>query len=85
MSASLHAAELEDVLLGLLLDHVDHVVDGDHAEQPAGRVDHRRRDQAVLAELEADLLLVHVDRDQVQLLELELGQQHAALAAQRPC
>ena len=31
------AAHLQQVLLGLLVDHVDHVVDHDHAEQPAAR------------------------------------------------
>ncbi len=57
-----HAAEAHDVLLRLLLDHVDHVVDGDHADQPAGVVDHRRRDQVVLAEDVGHLLLVHRGR-----------------------
>ena len=58
-----------------------HVVDGDDSEQPAIDVDNRRRHQAVLAEQEAHFLLIHVIRDQMQLFELELGQQHAAPAA----
>ena len=37
------AGELADVLVRLLLDDVDDVVDRDHADQPLGLVDHRRR------------------------------------------
>ena len=37
------AAHAQDVFLGLLLDDVDHVVDGDDADQPLVLVDHRRR------------------------------------------
>ena len=62
------AAELEDVVLGLLVDHVDHVVDGDHAEQPAVAVDHRGGDQGVAAEGARHLLLVGLGREGAQLL-----------------
>ena len=36
-SSARHAAESQHVLGGLRLDHVDHVVEGDPAEQPPGR------------------------------------------------
>ena len=49
MSVSATPPQLQQVFLGLLLDDVDDVVDGDDAEQPAGLVDHRRRDQVVAA------------------------------------
>ena len=35
------AGQQLDVLLGLFLDDVDHVVDGEHADQPLVLVDHR--------------------------------------------
>ena len=41
------AAERLEVLLGLLLDDVDDVVDGDDADEPILGVDHRRRDEIV--------------------------------------
>ena len=64
MSPSPAPDEQQDVLAGFLLDDVDDVVDGDHADQPALVVDHRGRDQRIFLEAQRDVLLVHVDRDQ---------------------
>ena len=56
------AAQAHQVFLRLFLDHMHHVVDGDHAHQPAGLVHHRRRHQGVLPEHVGDLFLVHIHR-----------------------
>ena len=52
------AGQRLDVLVGLLLDHLDDVVDGDDADQPLVLVDDRRRHQVVALELAGDLGLV---------------------------
>ena len=52
------AREVVHVLRRFLGDHVDHVVDGDHAEHAAVDVDHRDREQVVAAHQRRDLLLV---------------------------
>ena len=52
------AAEPQDVLLGLLLDDVDHVVDRHHADEALVGVHHRRRLEVVALELARHLLLV---------------------------
>ena len=52
------AAEAPQILVGLLLDHLDHVVDGDDADQALVGVDHRRRLQVVALELARHRLLV---------------------------
>ena len=44
------AAEAQEVLLGLLLDDVDDVVDGQHADQPLVLVDDGGRQKVVLLE-----------------------------------
>ena len=47
-------------MLGLLADHVDHVVDGDAAQQLAVGADHGRRHQvAVLEQLRHFLRALH--------------------------
>ena len=56
----LDAAELLDVLGGLLLDDVDDVVDGDDALHAPLGVDHRDGEEVVLREHVRDRLLVHV-------------------------
>ena len=57
-----HAAHPQDVLRRLLLHDLDHVVGGDHPDQPAVGVDHRRRGEIVALELARHLLLVGLDR-----------------------
>ena len=52
------AAHPQQVFLGLLVDHVDHVVDHDHAEQAAALVDHRAGHQVLVAEQVRHLVLV---------------------------
>ena len=64
MSPSPAPDSSSDVLAGFLLDDVDDVVDGDHADQPARVVDHRGRDERIFLEAQRDVFLVHVDRDQ---------------------
>ena len=46
----LHTAESLDFLGGLLLRHVEDVVDGDHPHQHAAGIGHRKRDPVVLLE-----------------------------------
>ena len=43
---------------------MDHVVDGDHADQPPLVIDYGGRDQGVFLEAQRHIFLVHVDRDQ---------------------
>ena len=52
------AGEALDVLVRLLLDDVDDVVDGDHADQPARFVDHADREEIVALEEARHVLLV---------------------------
>ena len=66
----------------LFLDDADDVVDGDLADQPPARLDHRGGDQVVLVEDVGDLFLVHVDRDFGDRLH-DLGQRRVALGAQQ--
>ena len=73
-----------DVLARFLLDDVDDVVDGDHADQPARLVDHRGRDEGIFLEAERDFLLVHVDRDQGLLALHDVGDRASARRAQDP-
>ena len=67
------AGQQQHVLAGFLLDDVDDVVDGDHADQPARVVDHRGRDQRIFLEAQRDVFLVHVDRDQGLLARHDLA------------
>ena len=69
-----HAAERLDVLLGLLLDHVDDVVERDHADQPVVVVDDRRRYQVVAFEQARDLLLVVGGPHRAQILLEQVAQ-----------
>ena len=66
-----------DILVGLLLDDVDDVVDGDHADQPVGLVDHRGRDQVVALEQPRHVLLVvrrlHAARLVVMMSAIGIG------------
>ena len=52
------AGEALDVLVRLLLDDVDDVVDGDHADQAARLVDHADREKVVALEEARHVLLV---------------------------
>ena len=67
-----HTGHLLEVLLRLLLDDVDGVVVGDDADQPPAEVDHRQRDQVVVADDARGLFLVGVreHRHQVGLHDL---------------
>ena len=78
-----HAAERLDVLLGLLLDHVDDVVEGDDADQPVVVVDDRRRDQVVALEQARDLLLVVGGAHRPQVLLEQIRDRHRPLGAQQ--
>ena len=82
-SSRLHAAQRLDVLLGLLLDHVDDVVEGDHADQPVALVDDRGGDQIVALEHARHLLLVLGDLDGVPLVLEQLLDRHRPLGAQQ--
>ena len=83
-SSRLHAAERLDVLFGLLLDHVDDVVERDHADHAIVVVDHRRRDQVVALELPRHLLLVVGRAHHVALRLHQVGHRHRPLGAQQP-
>ena len=50
-------------ILGLFLDHVDHVVDGEHADEAPVFVDDGGGEQVVLLEELRGLFLVHLRRD----------------------
>ncbi len=77
------AAQRLQVLVGLLLDHVDHVVDGDDADQPVGGVDHGGRDQIVFAEQPRHLFLVVQHRDAAAVFVDQVGQRHRPARAQQ--
>ena len=79
-----HAAERLDVLFGLLLDHVDDVVEGEHADQALAVVDHRRRDQVVALEHARHLLLVVGGADPSAVRLHQIGDRHRPLGAQQP-
>ena len=78
------AAQRLDVLLRLLLDHVDDVVEGDHADQPVALVDHRGGDQIVALEQARHVLLVVGGADRAQLLVDQLRDRHRPLGPQQP-
>ena len=78
------AAERLDVLFGLLLDDVDDVVEGQHADQALAVVDHRRRDQIVALEHARHLLLVVGGADPPAVVVHQLGDRHRPLGAQQP-
>ena len=63
---------------------MDDVVDRDLADQPAGVVHHRGRDQRVLLEAQRDFLLVHQHRDQRLVALHHVDQRNAARSAQDP-
>ena len=70
------AAERLQILVGLFLDDVDDVVDGDDADQPVGGVDDGGRDQIVLAEHPRDLFLVVQHGDAAAVFVDQLGDRH---------
>ena len=78
------AAQRPDVLLGLLLDHIDDIVERDHADQPIVRIDHRRGNEIVMLEQSRHVFLVVGDADRVHLLVDELADRHRPLGAQQP-
>ena len=70
---------------GLLLNHVHHVVHGNHADQAPGSADHRRRDEVVLLEDVADLLLVGLGGNRLEIGRHDVAQQqHRASGTQQP-
>ena len=71
-SSSPTPAEQPDVLLGLLLQRLHGVVDGDDPDQPPVRVDHRRRDQVVLVEDVGHVLLRLVGAEGAEVLVHQL-------------
>ncbi len=58
------AGEQEHVLARFFLDDVDHVVDGDHSDQPSVAVHDCRGHERIFLESQRDVFLVHVDRDE---------------------
>ena len=76
------AAHAHQIFLGLLLDDVDHVVDGEHADQPLVLVDDGGRQEVVLLELARRLFLVHGRRNRVPGLMHDVFDLDRALGAQ---
>ena len=62
MDLALHAGDGVDVLAGLLLDDVHHVVDGDAPREPAVLVHYGNGDQVVFLQHPGDLVLRHFHR-----------------------
>ena len=77
------AAERRDVLGGLLLDHVDHVIDVDDADQALGLVHHRGGDQVVALEHARHLLLVGGGENAPPVRVHQFGDMNRALGAQQ--
>ncbi|MGY4294343.1 hypothetical protein ACVWXN_002438 [Bradyrhizobium sp. i1.4.4] len=77
------AAERLEVFVRLLLDHVHDVVDGDDADQAILGVEHRGRDEIVLAEHARHLLLVLQDGDATAILVGQLGKRDRAAGAEQ--
>ena len=61
-------AERADVLLGLLLDDIDDVVEGDHPDEPVVLVDDRCGHEVIALEQSRHVLLVLGDPDRTQIL-----------------
>ena len=78
-----HAAERLDVLLGLLLDHVHDVVEGDDADQAVVVVHDRRRDEVVALEQPRHLLLLIGGVDRTQVLFEQILDRNRPLGAQQ--
>ncbi len=72
-----------EVLLGLLLEHVERVVDGDDAEQLAGLVDDGDGEQVVLAHVLGDVFLVVVGVGGEQVPLGDLGDERVGLGEQQ--
>ena len=83
-SCAADAAERLDVLFGLLLDDVDDVVEGEHADQAVAVVHHRRRDQVVALEHARHLLLVLGGAHPPSVGVHQIGDRHRPLGAQQP-
>ena len=73
-----------DVFGRLLLHHLDHVVGGDHPDQPAVGVDHRRRGEIVALELARHLLLVGFCQDRMDVAVGDGLDRRRALGAKQP-
>ena len=78
------AGHLVDVLGGLVLDDVEHVVDGDRAHQTILRVDHRNGDEVVLVDDVGDLLLVGVDRHRDDVGGHDVAEQRGRAGRDQP-
>src|SRR5215813_11367135 len=79
-----HPAEGPNVLLGLLLDHVDDVVESDDTNEPVLRVDDGGRDEVVVFEQARHVSLVVGNADRVHLLVNQLCYRHRTFGAQQP-
>jgi hypothetical protein len=82
--ASGDTAESLDVLFGLLLDHVDDVVEGEHPDQPLVLVHHRGCHQIVALEHARHLLLVLGGAHAPAVGVHQLSDRHRPLGAQQP-
>ncbi len=78
------AAQRPDVLLGLLLDDVDDLVVGQHADQPLAIVDHRRGDEVVALEHARHRLLVLGGADPAAVGVHQVGNGDRPLGAKQP-
>ena len=78
------AAEAPQILLGLFLDHLDHVVDRHDADQALVGVDDGRRFEVVALELARHLLLVGRRQHDLAVGVHDLLDRHLALGAQQP-
>ena len=78
------AAHAHQVFFVFLVNDVDHVVDGDRADQTALLVHHGSRDQISVREQECDFFLVHGRRNQFHLGRHDVGDRHGALGPQQP-
>ena len=76
-------AEAHDVLLGLVLEHLHGVVDGDDADQAAAVIDHRGRDQVILVEGIGHVRFRLLDVEGAELVRHQAFQRHRAPRAEQ--
>ena len=73
-----HTAHAHDIFFVLLVNDVDHVINGDGADQPPAVIDHGRRHQIALAEQEGDFFLVDHRRNGLHIGLHEVAHHHRA-------
>ena len=78
------AAQVEDFLRRLLLDHVDDVVDRQHADKAAAVVGHGGGEEIVLLEAEGDVVCSSVTREHRLLVVHDGGDLASRRLAQQP-